>query len=207
LFGPLGPEHGMTPADLKAGERRIRRNLPEALRQFYLLAGNLDPVMSAYNYFKQPAGIRVTRGMLVFMAENQWVVSWALKGEEIKHSPDPPVYQGQPTGDGQFTWVKEEERCSDFLAGMVYWQALNGGLPQRSDWNPLPPARVDPVRSRLPLVWQDAGTQVFSQSGWVLSLAKNSVGDVNVELAYRTVQDRREIAELAKVDWLVADSA
>jgi hypothetical protein len=206
LFGPLAPEHGIAQDVIKAGERRRRVSLPPALRQFYALAGNLDPVMRAHNRFRAPADIRVTEGMVVFLEENQWVVSWGLKRDEIKESEDPPVYQGRPQDGRLVGWVREEDHCSDFLAGMVYWQALNGGLPHRSEWEPLPPARVDPVRGRLPLVWQDRDTQVFSQRGWVLGLTKNRYGDVNVELAYRDALDRLALAELAGVDWLVPGS-
>src|SRR5262249_28396132 len=149
------PEHGLAAEVIKAGERRRRISLPPALRQFYALAGNLDPVMGAHNRFSAPADVRITKGMVVFLTENQWVVSWGLNREEIKRSEDPPVYQGRPEGRQLVGWVKEEERCSDFLAGMVYWQALNGGLPIRGERGPLPPARVDPARGRLPLVWQD----------------------------------------------------
>jgi hypothetical protein len=202
LFGPLAPEHGIAPDVIKDGARRRRVSLPPALHQFYALAGNLDPVMGAYNRFYGPADLHVTGGMVVFLAENQWVVSWGLKRAEIKGSEDPPVYQGRPEGKRLVGWVREEEHCSDFLAGMVYWQALNGGLPQRIERDPLPPARVDPVRGRLPLVWQDRDTQVFSQRGWVLGLTKNRYGDVNVELAYRDARDRQALAELAQVDWL-----
>jgi hypothetical protein len=202
LFGPLAPDHGFAPEIIKAGERRRRISLPPALRQFYAHAGRLEPVMAAHNRFCAPADIRVTRDMVVFLHENQWVVSWGLKRAEIKESEDPPVYQGRPQGKRLGGWVKEEDHCSDFLAGMVYWQALNGGLPIRGERGPLLPAQVDPVRGRLPLVWQDRDTQVFSQRSWVVGLTMNRFGEVNVELAYRDAQDRRALAELAQVDWL-----
>jgi hypothetical protein len=64
---------------------------------------------------------------------------------EIKDSGDPTVCQGRPDGERFVGWVREENHCSDFLAGMMYWQALDGGLPYRGERGPLAPARVDPV--------------------------------------------------------------
>jgi hypothetical protein len=75
--------------------------------------------MGANNRFYAPADFRVTDGMVVFLEENQWVVSWGLKCEEMKEADDPPVYQGKPEGEKLDRWVREEEHCSDFLAGMV----------------------------------------------------------------------------------------
>jgi hypothetical protein len=156
--------------------------------------------MGAFYRFVSP--FRVEHGMVICVYENQWVSAWALKPTEADCSDDPPMYHGVAEGQGRYDWGKEEEHCSDFLAGMVYWQAVSGGLPHISGWQPIKSALTDPLRSRLPLVWEQGDTQLFSRRGWVLGLMGVLADTVSLATAWRSEQDVADLSELGGVDWL-----
>jgi hypothetical protein len=166
LYGrPFAPADGIPAADLDAIPGRCGYELPEALQDFYAVVGRFDPVLSSHNRFYPPGGLTRADGKLVFCEENQAVVYW---GYDADHGwrTDPPVYQG--VNADEVEWYVEADRLSDFLAGMIYWQALYGGLPESRF-----AAATGTVRHAAggwPLVWRDESTQLFSRGAVVFSL-------------------------------------
>ena len=126
LFG-RGFTHadGMTEAELDAIPSRCGYELPEVIQDFYAVVGRFEPVMESHNRFYSPARLSLMDGKRVFCEENQLVVYWGYD-EEQGWRTDPPIFQG--VNNEQVEWYAEADRCSDFLVGMIYWQALFGGL-------------------------------------------------------------------------------
>ena len=172
LFGrPFTEADGISDADLDTAQERCGYELPEALRDFYTVVGNFDPVLTAHNRFYSAGGLYRLDGKLVFCEENQVVVYWGYE-EDQGWRADPPVYQG--VNNDEVEWYVEAGRCSDFLAGMIYWQALNGGLPHLRFAGA--PESVRQAAPAWPLVWQDKDSQVFSRGSLVFCLTRREQG-------------------------------
>jgi hypothetical protein len=99
--------------------------------------------------------------------------------EDLGWRADPPVYQG--VNNDEVEWYVESSRCSDFLTGMIYWQALNGGLPE-VEFRSRVGETVRQAAAAWPLVWQDADSQVFSRGSAVFAVTRTESG-VEVQAA------------------------
>jgi hypothetical protein len=179
LFGrPFTAADGIPEAELDAIAGRYGYELPEVLQDFYAVVGRFEPVLAAHNRFYQPGGLSRLDGKLVFCEENQVVVLWGYD-EDQGWRTDPPVYQG--VNNDEVEWYTEADRLSDFLAGMIYWQALNGGLPE-VEFRSRAGESVRQAAAAWPLVWQDEDTQLFSRGSVVFSLTARD-GGIEVQAA------------------------
>ena len=161
--------------------------VPEALRDFFAVVGRFGPIMSAHNRFSIPRDFTDMDEKLVFCEENQVVVLWGYDEDQGWQS-DPPVYQG--VNNDEVEWYLESARCSDFLAGMIYWQALNGGLPQIASCSV---GEGIGERARAwPLVWEDESSQIFSRGSAVFSITR-SENDVAIQAAGLRVADLNQV--------------
>jgi len=106
-------------------EKRLRVRIPEALRDYYLVAGRERRFSTCHNRLIAPKNWSINKKKLVFMEENQAVVWWAVTMGGAM-SRDPSVSQG--VNDEPITWVREHRKCSVFLAVMLHYQAVSGGF-------------------------------------------------------------------------------
>jgi len=163
---------GIDEQELDAILDRCGYEAPEVLRDFYIVVGGYQPIMGSQDHFCTPGRSYQIEDKTVFCEENQSVVLWAYACDQGWRA-DPPVYQG--VNNDAIEWYVEAERCSDFLSGMIYWQALNGGLPELRFRS----RAGEAVRKRAadwPLVWQDEDTQLFSRGPLVFSLTGREAG-------------------------------
>ena len=89
--GPLKRGDGYPASELNAAEKRLGLKLPVALREWYQLAGKREDVYAAQNYLVIPDELEIEEGLLEFYCENQGVVHWGVKPDDLR-LPDPPVY-------------------------------------------------------------------------------------------------------------------
>jgi hypothetical protein len=122
---PLRPTHASSERQIARAERKLGIQLPQALRDFYLVAGREKKLKGAFQGIRDLDELEVERGKLLFVDENQGAVVWSL---DIKTpSDDPAVFQG-PLIDGAVNrWYPESDRCSTFLIFMLHLQAAYGG--------------------------------------------------------------------------------
>jgi hypothetical protein len=186
---------GIPYAELDAIQQRTGYELPEAIRDFYAVLGRFEPALRSHNRFYNPGDFTRQDGKLVFFEENQVVVYWGYD-EDRAFQPDPPVYQG--VNDEPVEWYLESDHCSDFLAGMIYWQALNGALP----FTGMASAKesVRQAAQSWPLVWQDADSQLFSQGSSAFAVTRGNDG-VELQAAGWSEEDLEDIAQLLSVRW------
>src|ERR1043165_5150414 len=118
--------NGIPEAELDTIPARSGYELPVALHDFYLVLGNFHPILDSHHRFYRPDNLTRMDGKLVFCEENQVVLYWAVE-EDQGWRTDPPVFQG--INNDTVEWYVQESRASDFLVSMIYWQALDGGLP------------------------------------------------------------------------------
>lgn len=120
----LKPEHGISSQTL---QQIVPEgiHLPDALRDYYLVAGNEQHFNQSFNRLIAPAKLELEAGRIVFMEENQDVVYWGVPNQST--DADPIVEQGVNVENEPLEWHSEHARCADFLEVMVYWQASFGG--------------------------------------------------------------------------------
>ncbi|MBN9119239.1 MAG: hypothetical protein J0I06_08770 [Planctomycetes bacterium] len=197
LFGrPFSDKDGVPGSDLDGVPERAGYELPEALYDFYAVLGNCADVTEPHNRFYRPGGFDRRDGKLIFCEENQAVVYWGYDADQ-GWAADPPVYQGV-NGD-TLEWFVEDGRCSAFLAGMIYWQALNGGLPH-SGFASATDA-VYRAAANWPLVWQDEDTQLFSRGSAVFGLTRRE-SEIAVDAAGLSESDLTEVGRVLGVKLL-----
>ncbi len=130
LFGRRLTADNRIPAiDIEAAERRLGATLPAALSAYYAEVGGFTQLNEAHNRLLGPAELEFQGDMLRFLDENQVVCIWGVRRGDLGE-PDPTVYQGLPD---EAEWNSEELPLSEFLALMIYLQAVWGGLPYGGD--------------------------------------------------------------------------
>src|SRR5262249_45949861 len=126
-FGyPLKERVGITPRVIAKEEKRLGVRIPAALRDFYLVAGRDQRFTECHQRLLAPYAWEIDKHRLIFMEENQSVCWWGVSIRNSK-TDDPPISQGI-SGD-VITWVREQRRCSEFVAGVLHYHAVIGGLP------------------------------------------------------------------------------
>jgi hypothetical protein len=172
LFGrPFTVEDGYSEAEIEAAQSRTGYELPEALQDFYAVAGRFEPVLESHNRFYSPGNFSRKDDKLVFCEENQVVVYWGYNQDEGWRT-DPPVYQG--VNNDEIEWYVEASRISELLVGMIYWQALWGGLPNYRSAESGESVRE--LAAGWPSVWKDDDSQLFSRGSLVFSLTRHKSG-------------------------------
>lgn len=110
-YPPLQTADGVPLDELESANRRLGRSLPAALREWYLLAGRRADIWSRQDHVLSPNEFRIQGDHLVFIVENQDVVEWGFRRDEIA-SDDPPVYVSSV--DDRDVWLKENDSLSLF---------------------------------------------------------------------------------------------
>lgn len=130
-------------------ERRLECRAPAALRDFYRLAGNARRTTDHHDHFLPPREWSRDGDRLVFLAENQGVVLYAV--DVASGAADPPVVM--TNNREPFDWHEVCRGCSEFLRVMVHWEgAFGGAMPVTGS------ARVDPgIRRALASEFRFAG--------------------------------------------------
>jgi hypothetical protein len=123
---PLSRSHGLPAASLAQAERRLGVSVPLALRDYFLVTGRERRFNTAHNHLLPPSEWFADGDYLAFMAENQAVCWWAVSLKKDR-ARDPSVAQG--VNQDEIEWNTEHRRCSTFLAVMLHYQAVSGGLP------------------------------------------------------------------------------
>jgi hypothetical protein len=113
----LSGHDGTSAALLANCERRIGRRLPPAVREFYLLAGEASETRE-HNHLIEAGDLSIEDGYLVFMHENQDVVSWGVR---VPFDADDPEVWQCVNGDWP-EWHSEEIPFSDFIVRNLAWQ-------------------------------------------------------------------------------------
>jgi len=155
----LSPADTMPATLIERAEGRLGIRIPEALRAFHLVAGRATDFTDRHDHFLPPDKWCLHGGVLTFLAENQAVVLYGIHGS-ASPPQDPPVFMS--TNHSPFDWYDVCRSTSEFVRGMLCWEAAFGGAMPFTATALTPPAF----------------TNLLDQQGWVLQ------GEVNAMRAY-----------------------
>lgn len=123
LGRPLGTEDAVSSAEISEAEAALECRLPGALAAFYQVAGRALDFTDHHDHFFPPSEWLLHDSKLVFLAENQGVVLYAVDIEV--EADDPPVLMAN--NDDTLEWEEVCPRCSEFLQVMIHWEGAFGG--------------------------------------------------------------------------------
>jgi|SRR5208282_215947 len=104
-------------ASLTAAEKRLKLQLPTALKIYYEMAGRLQ-INTEHNVLYQPKSLTRLNDKLVFMEENQAVVFWGVDVAALNQL-DPEVFQAN--NETPIRWYSEGLAFFDFIIKMWRW--------------------------------------------------------------------------------------
>lgn len=123
---PLKARDGLSETLLTKAEAKLGIRLPQALRDYYLVAGRERTLNHSFDQLRAPSEWETHDGKLVFLEENQSVVVWGVTATP-RAGHDPKVFQAPRAGGDLDRWYPEHDHCSEFLRFMVHLQAAYGG--------------------------------------------------------------------------------
>jgi hypothetical protein len=124
---PENENHGFPESDIVALEKQLNIVLPAKLREYYFTLGKHEAINNSYNRLLQPAQIELSDEYLIFYEENQGVVNWGIKKEDLLQ-PDPPVYGGYTDDKGHLNWYLELPATETSLLMLAVYNGVLGGL-------------------------------------------------------------------------------
>ena len=122
---------GFSEAQLLKAEKRLRITLPEEFRAYYLQLGATKSINQSYNSLATPLQLYFTGDYLCFCEENQGVVMWAIRKEDLTN-PNPPVW-GNYGSETDPNWIQETQNLSDFWLYLAIYNGVMGGLPYNAN--------------------------------------------------------------------------
>jgi len=99
-------------------EIKLGIHIPTSLKEYYLICGRLNSLNQAHNRLFEPNKLEIEDGYLIFLDENQSVVSWGFPIEKLEEE-NPIVWQRNNTPPEE--WYSEEKNFPDFLENMLEW--------------------------------------------------------------------------------------
>ena len=126
LGRPLEASEGVDIQSIEVAEKKLDVKFPQALKDFYLNVGKLALFTDAFEFFAKPKQIYIKSNKLVFLEENQAVLSWGIDlndlGKEVV-----PVYHSPNIGDqeSEVIWYTEALPLPDFLELIMFYQAAS----------------------------------------------------------------------------------
>jgi len=123
----LKESEGVSDEELALAAKTVGCALPSSLRAYYRCAGEADVLNTFHNEILPAQDWYLNEGHLVFMEENQGVVSWGLKVGAVD---DPLVWQRNNTSGA---WYSEEKSLLVFLEDLFGWYAQGADFPPSSE--------------------------------------------------------------------------
>lgn len=178
---------GIGPSVVIRAEKRLHIALPEALKQFYLLAGNLPLFTHSFHRIAGPQGLVIQDHRLIFAEENQGVCLW---GADLS-SLEVFLYS-----DGE--WYLENVALPQFLTLLLFYNCAQGGYEFTGSCG----AEAYPaIQKELSCGWQrkveHKGLLIFAQGDNLIWFFYGAEGRPmeNIFLSSRTEKGYDEICE------------
>jgi hypothetical protein len=164
-------KHGVDASELALAERRLGFALPTAFHEWYERYGARRDVWSVQDTLWMPHDLGVVGGVLTFCIENQGVVRWGIRLDDMA-AEDPPVVVSDPAGSK--TWLVESPTTSAFAVQLAVLNAKwSGAVRYRANGQGTDEAFAAIERSyaRLPfpdLNWPAWPTQFYGREDLII---------------------------------------
>jgi hypothetical protein len=132
-------DSGLPPELVRRAEIGLGSPLPQALREWYFLAGRRPDLTSGQNRLLAPDHLQLTGDILVHQQENQGVVVWGTHRNDWSN-PDPPVYVSIDYSTANPSWLQESESFTEFVLRMLIFETVLGY--EHSFWTEVSQAQV-----------------------------------------------------------------
>jgi len=190
----LTEEDGKNISEIESKEKSLGLIFPSALREFYLLVGDLDIFLSEPSTFVEPY---MRDGKLVFMEETNFVCYWGVNIDDIKNST---VYRYDIEVD--IEWHHTKQTLIDFLTNVMYCVCAERGYKFYSSKSESDYENKDKYLEFLANLTIDY-KKVVEHDGFVLFQSggklirsfieeKGSIGDA-IYVSARTAEDMKEL--------------
>ena len=117
---------GFSEEQLLEAEKRLAVKFPLVFREYYLQLGATESVNQSFNSLATPEQLYFDGDFLCFCEENQGVVMWAIRKEDLAN-PNPSIW-GNYGSETDSDWVLENPKLSDFWLYMAIYNGTLGGL-------------------------------------------------------------------------------
>lgn len=193
----LSKEDGIPESDIIRAETRLGVRLPQALRDFYLKAGEHE-LCQAYHHLVDLAEMDFKEDHLLFLDENQSVAAWGIARKSLSED-NPIVWQGANTAP--MTWESEGLTVADYLEMVLYWQAACGGLEFEGLAVDLDANLLTLVEKQWPKARAHRGMHFFVKKGQFLVFNEEGGGKLSLLAAGTTLENFKAIDKLLGVEW------
>jgi hypothetical protein len=160
----ISEEDGLPDSELQKAEITLSIQLPFMLREFYRNLGRNELFLNGFQHVYHPHELEIKDKILIFMAENQGVVLWGIKLDDLNNA-DPLVYQVNP--DDTTEIYSEEKNLSDFWQIILYYQAAQGGYPYSGQLRKYQNVLSD-IENHWEKVIEDEGLHVWWDDGKIV---------------------------------------
>jgi hypothetical protein len=125
---PQNTHDGFSEAQMVELEQKLGMRLPAVLRKYYCTLGKQPAINYSHNRLLQPGNeIEFSADRyLIFYEENQGVVYWGIKEEDLQLD-NPPVW-GNYGSQGMPDWHQETDSTDAFFLLMAVYNGTLGGL-------------------------------------------------------------------------------
>lgn len=193
-FGyPLPKSAAVSRSTLAKVEKSLGVVAPKALLDYYVVAGREKRFNDAHNQLLSCQGWEVHQKRLLFMAENQGVVFWSVSLGNPENS-DPAVWQAG--NEEPYEWYLENRKCSTFIAVMLHYQAVLGGMKFCAN-APINPSLKRKLKNGWTSYGTDNGLTAYSRPNQVVCIEK----EMGVLAAGKTKKDLDAIAVDLGLSW------
>ena len=117
---------GFSEEQLLEAEKQLAVKFPQVFREYYLQLGATESVNQSFNSLATPEQLYFDGDFLCFYEENQGVVMWAIRKEDLAN-PNPSIW-GNYGSETDSDWVLENPKLSDFWLYMAIYNGTLGGL-------------------------------------------------------------------------------
>lgn len=149
---PENENFGFSEKEISELEKRLAITLPAKLREYYLLLGKEENLNYSYNTLFKPEEVHFSEdGFLLIYEENQGVVIWGIKKEDLKLE-NPPVYGNYDTIE-KSDWEIETQTTESFLLMIAIYNGTFGGLTYNGNFiGPINSEDVSFVENKFSLI-------------------------------------------------------
>lgn len=202
---PENGYHGIPEVEITALEQRLNIKLPAVLRHYYLTLGDNESINKSHNQLLNLNKVDLTDdGYFIFYEENQAVVQWGIKEEDLIVE-NPPVWGNYDTIQ-ESDWQKETKSTEDFLLLMAVYNGTLGGLVYNANsFSPVPSDAIALIQrewTEIPEISWEKQKIYTDEYFAVISLSFGEDHQCDAIFIGTSQEDRFEkILDIPGIDW------